>query len=390
MEAMTTEHLSKGKKFVFTILLITFSIVLIELGLQIFYRLGTGQWLFQWWAIPIYEPDDYRVYRVKSNLDYIHKTSEYTARYYTNAQGFRTSSTQDATSIVKPKYTYRIMYLGPSFTFGWGVNYEQSYAYLISKGLHLPDKKIEIINVGTPAQPINYQLAWLKKQGYRYDPDLIVQTVYADCCMNIAMDGKLPDDLPYVEAGYLYTPHPKTFSENTKRIIQRYRRYSAILFFAWRFYAALVADEEMSGIGNEFYEKTNLPDGCEPSAILKNYFSYQKFVWDALGEEIPIVFVYVPLAYIVRPADIIRVKHQGKHKDPLTERSMTQGVEAILNENNVHFIDLTGGLIRADGKTRMYNLYDIHFTPEGNQVAADLATPIIQNVIDKSYIGELK
>ena len=388
MEAKSPEHLTKGKKLLFTILLLAFSILLTEMGLQVCYRVTTGQWLWQWWAMPIYESDDFRVYRVKSKLDYLHKTSEYTARYYTNAQGFRTGREQNAISVQKPLNTYRIMYLGPSFTFGWGVDYEQAYAYLISKGLHVPNKRIEDINVGTPAQPINYQLAWLKKQGYQYDPDLIVQTIYSDCCMNITMDGTLPEDVAYVKAGYLYTPPPQNMRQATHRIIRRYRRYSAILYFGGRLFVALASGEETSGTGDELYEKPSIPDGCSPALILKDYRSYHQFVKSTLNKEIPIVFIYVPLAYVVRPADIIRVKHQGNHKKPLMERARTKKVQQLLNRNGIHFLDLTESLVQADRKTRMYNLYDIHFTTAGNQVATDTATPIIQKVIDSSFIGE--
>lgn len=386
MEGISSDPLTRGKKIVFIILIVAFSILLTEIGLQVFYRVTAGQWLWQWWAAPLYESDAFRVYSVKRNLDYVHKTSEYTARYYTNAQSFRTDRGQTPTSMQKPTNTFRVMYLGPSFTFGWGVDYEQSYAYLISGNLHILGKKIETINVGTPAQPMNYQLAWFEKEGYRYAPDLIMQTVYADYCMAIAVDGTLPEDVPYVKAGYLYPPPPKTLGEAIDQMVSRYRRYSALIFFGWRAYVALAAGKETIGMGQELYEKQSGDDACAPSVILEKYRTYRRFVWGALGRAIPIVFVYVPLAYIVRPADIIRVKHQGKYKDPLAERGKTREVQKMLNDNGIYFVDLTDALVQADGKTRMYHLYDIHFTPGGNQVAADKATPIIQQAIDDTLI----
>lgn len=387
---MNTNLLTKRKKIVFTLLLLALSTLLIEIGLQAFYRVTAGQWLWQWWAVPLYESDDVRVYRVKGNLEYLHKTSEYTARYYTNAQGFRTDASQKPTSVEKPTNTYRIMYLGPSFAFGWGVDYEQSYAYLISEGLHVPNKTIETINVGTPAQPMNYQLAWLEKQGYRYASDLIVQTVFSDICENVATDGNLPEDVPYVKAGYLYTPPAKTLREAVKRLILRYRRYAALLYFGWRFYVALVPVKKTIGIGDDLYDKTSVRDGCEPDVILGKYRAYQRFVWGALNKEVPIVFVYVPLAYVVRPGDVIRVKHHGNNKDPLAERFNTKRVQQMLNDNKVHFVDLTDALVQADGKPRMYNLYDIHFTPAGNQIASDIVTPVIQTIINDSIVRDNK
>jgi hypothetical protein len=385
-KANSTESLSKSKKLAFTLLLLVFSVLLTEIILQAFYRVNTGQWLWQWWAVPLYESDDLRVYHVKRNLNYLHKTSEYSARYYTNEQSFRTDAGRNPTNIEKPTNTYRVMHLGPSFTFGWGVDYEQSYTYLISKNLHVPNKRIESINVGTPAQPINYQLAWLAKQGYRYSPDLVVQTVYADCDANMATDGTLPEDLPYIEDGYLYTPRSRTLTGAAYRAVREYRRYSAVLFFGWRLYAALASGKEKSGTGMELYGETSGCDAGKLGMILGKYLSYQQFVRGALGKKVPIVFVYVPMSYIVRPADIIRVKHQGNYKDPLVERSRTKEIQQMLNDNGIHFVDLTAKLVQADEKTRMYNLYDIHFTPAGNQIAAATVTPIIQKVIDNSLL----
>jgi hypothetical protein len=386
VKANSVKPLSRAKKLVFWLLLSVFFMLTAESCLQVFYRITAGQWLWQWYAAPLFEPDALRVYRVKSNLDYLHKTSEYSARYYSNAQGFRTDRGQEHTRIEKPAHIYRVMYLGPSFTFGWGVDYEQSYVYVISKKLSVPDKKIETINVGTPAQPINYQLAWFEKEGYWYAPDLIIQTVYSDCCTAIAVDGTLSEEVPYIKDGYLYPPPPKTLKEEVGQILRRLRRYSALMFYGWRVYVSLDAGRETIGMGQELYEKPSGHMVCAQSMILEKYRAYQQFVWRALGRQVPIVFVYVPMAYIVRPADFIRVKHQSEYKDPPAERANTREVEKMLNDNGIRFVDLTDALVKADGKTRMYNLYDIHFTSRGNQVAADIAMPIIQQAIDDTLI----
>jgi hypothetical protein len=52
-----------------------------------------------------------------------------------------------------------------------------------------------------------------------------------------------------------------------------------------------------------------------------------------------------------------------------------------LNSNGVKMIDPTGVLIEDDKKTRMYNLYDIHFTAAGNKTVADYSLPVIQEVV---------
>src|SRR4051812_13342902 len=81
------KSLSKWKRLLFILITGGFLLFFAEASLQVFYRLSVGRWLCEWWAIPIYEADPIRVYRLKSNLDYLHQTREFTARYRTDALG---------------------------------------------------------------------------------------------------------------------------------------------------------------------------------------------------------------------------------------------------------------------------------------------------------------
>ena len=46
-------------------------------------------------------------------------------------------------------------------------------------------------------------------------------------------------------------------------------------------------------------------------------------------------------------------------------------------------INPTGTLVDRDQNTRMYYLYDIHFTPAGNQAVADYVLPLIQEAVQR-------
>src|SRR5262249_824448 len=82
----------------------------------------------------------------------------------------------------KPSTIYRVMILGPSFAFGWGVDYELSFAGVLQQLLQergfAGEKKIEIINAGIPAMPVRPQVGWLEWVGKGYMPDLIIQFIY--------------------------------------------------------------------------------------------------------------------------------------------------------------------------------------------------------------------
>lgn len=369
--------LSRRKRILFTLLTLGFLAFFVEASLQFFYRVSVGRWYWQWWAIPIYESDPVRVYRLKSNLDFVHQTSEFTARYQTDENGLRNDGRRPSPTAPKPENTFRVLALGPSFAFGWGVNYEDSYILKIADGLRVPGKTVELINLGTPSQPISQQLKWIKEVGHRYQPDLLVQTVYGDLGQ-LETDDALPAALPTVRDGYLLQPGTTGASSWAKKA----RLYSATVYFGWRIYNAVSgASSNTSGDGREFYKKTEAPNGSATEECLRRYRSYLDFVGRAVTSQPQIIFIHVPVSYAVRPADITRFATYGRVETPSEVRTKAALYTSMLQSNGVEMINPTDLLVERDQATRMYYLYDIHFTPAGNQAVADYARPLIQDAV---------
>ena len=149
-------RLSRRKRLLFYLVLGLLLLVFAEAALQIIYRARVGRWLWQWWAVPIYEADPVRIYRLKAHLDFTHQTREYTARYLTDARGRRIGEGEPSLPVTKSNDVFRVLALGPSFAFGWGVNNEECYVRQIADGLRVPGRRIELVNLGTPSQPISY------------------------------------------------------------------------------------------------------------------------------------------------------------------------------------------------------------------------------------------
>ena len=371
--------LSRRKRMLFTLLTLVFLACFAETSLQLFYRLSVGRWYWEWWAIPIYQADPVRVYRLKSNLDFAHQTSEFTARYRTDETGLRTDGRRPSPTVAKPENTFRILALGPSFAFGWGVNYEDSYILRIADGLRVSGKRVELINLGTPSQPISQQLKWLRETGHRYQSDLIVQTVYGDLGA-LETDDVLPAALPTVQDGYLYQPGPTGASSWIKKA----RLYSATVYFGWRIYNSLSGTKsEAAGDGREFYQKAEVQGGSATEACLKRYRSYLDFVNRATTNQPQVVFVHIPMSYVVRPSDTTRFATYGRVEKPSEAREKAALFTSTLKSNGVAMINPTGALVERDQSTRMYYLYDIHFTPAGNQAVADYALPLIQDAVQR-------
>ena len=143
--------LEKRKTIYFIVMLLIF-LIFIELALQAYYRISNGSFLFERVHLSMYSPDDYRVYKTKPNLNFRQRTNEFDVTYYTNSLGLRTDSQKKDVNVNKPADTYRILFLGPSFTFGWANNYEDTFVAIISENIKAVGKDIEIINLCTQWQ----------------------------------------------------------------------------------------------------------------------------------------------------------------------------------------------------------------------------------------------
>lgn len=89
-----------------------------------------------------------------------------------SSRGFRTRET----TWKKPPGTYRIVFLGDSTTFGWGVNAEERFSDLLEAKLNAAGSgpRVEAINLGIPGYTTHHALRLLERDALRYEPDLLV------------------------------------------------------------------------------------------------------------------------------------------------------------------------------------------------------------------------
>ncbi len=81
----------------------------------------------------------------------------------------------------KKEDTIRILGLGDSFTFGWGVPLEDSFLKVLETTLQsATGKEVDVINAGVPGWGLNHYYIYLKHRGARYSPDVIVLTYFVD------------------------------------------------------------------------------------------------------------------------------------------------------------------------------------------------------------------
>jgi hypothetical protein len=376
-------QLPAGRRLLFTAVVALGVLACIELSLQLFYRVSVGDFLFRRAAPPIFEADPHRCYRVIGGLDYEHRTNEFTMRIYTNSEGLRTDARRREVGAEPPPGGHRILFLGPSFAFGWGSDYEDSYAALLGERLAADAGPVEVVNAGTPAQGPEAQLCWLAREGRRLRPDLVVQTLYGQDVPSPV--GECPDPLPCpVVAGarlYFEAPTP------TRRLIGVVKNLAGV-FYGYTLYHRLAAarqgaaaGEPAPTAGKELHgARARSEVGQAGDVVLADFARFERFVREHVGADARVAFLFVPLSYMVHPQDAPRWTHLGD-VDPERDLARLRTSVAAVRAAGHTLIDPTDALRAQAGAERLYYWLDVHLTPAGNRVVADAAAPALRDLL---------
>ena len=119
----------------------------------------------------IYSPDYDLYWKPKPNQDAYTKIGRHPVRV--NSHGTRGAEFE----AVKPEGTFRIICLGDSRTFGWGLAEEDTYSKRLENLLRAEvssDRRVEVINAGVNAWSYPQMLTYMKKHGLAYQPDLVI------------------------------------------------------------------------------------------------------------------------------------------------------------------------------------------------------------------------
>ena len=126
---------------------------------------------FGYGNVEIYQPDTKLYWRLKPNQDCFTKIDH--KPVHINSRGTRGPEFE----VPKPAQNIRILSLGDSRTFGWGVSDEQTYSALLQSCLQQavgPQKKVEVINAGVNAWSYPQMLVYFREFGLKDQPDLVL------------------------------------------------------------------------------------------------------------------------------------------------------------------------------------------------------------------------
>ena len=348
----------------------------LEIGLQCFYLATAHQFLFTRTAIPIFAPNQFCGFFNRPNLDYLHRTNEFESQIYTNGQAFRVPRPGVEYSLTKPAGTFRILLLGPSFAFGWGVNYEDTVAArleVLLKPYLKGGSKIEVIDAGVPSMGPLPQLNWLDHVGCYFKPDLVIQFIYASMVIDPDdNEGLFADKEGYLENTAL--SRKQWFIEEAKK--------SALVFYGWMLYARFFAQASgrIVGTGRHLEQpRPFMPDTPEAKTSMA-YYGKLRQTATKCGAKLSIV--YFPLSYCVHRGDLARWRHLGVEENIDEQINLDRRFCDYLGDTGFDCLNITPDLQKAaaDSPERLYYWLDIHWTRRGNLIAA---RSVVHHLVNK-------
>jgi hypothetical protein len=114
---------------------------------------------------------EYKIRRLRPNLEYWHTSVEGSWKFTTNKQGYR--SNYDF-SYDKPPGVVRVIALGDSHTQGFEVRQDYTFSAIVEKYLSNNGYKAQVFNMGISGFGTAEELVLLENEGIKYKPDYII------------------------------------------------------------------------------------------------------------------------------------------------------------------------------------------------------------------------
>ena len=250
-------------------------------------------------------------------------------------------------SYEKPEGVKRILGIGDSFTFGYGVNLDNCYLKQLERDLNQNGDKWEVINAGVTGYNMWQYLAYFEHYGYRYEPDLVTIGVYFDDFYGDPSAEKKTHSGPRHHS--LKSIRLVNFSRNCLELLQF--RYRYLLGSRW---LRSIEDRREYILSNAHHRLLNGKADHE---------LYEKFE-SRLGEFSLIAKQHGSRVLVIFIPDIVQLNHPE-----------LQGVNDLLKEmclrSHVSYLDMTPHFERFEDIKKLYLLpYDAHTSPAGHQIIA--------------------
>lgn len=149
-------------------------LLVLELVMRIIYGIPPNEIAdFNLSSSNYYQKDDELRFIPRKNVHGVHnRLGSFSTTFNTNSRGLRDKEY----TLNKPNGVRRLVVIGDSYTWGFGVNDSEIYTEQLESIL----PNTEVINLGVTAYSIWQEILYLKREGLQYNPDIVILGL----CMN--------------------------------------------------------------------------------------------------------------------------------------------------------------------------------------------------------------
>lgn len=296
-------------------------------------------------------------HRLKPNASGVQNSVEFKTNIRINSLGLRDSEY----STLKKSSTFRILVLGDSHTFGWGVEHKNIFTEQIEHELNEGNqiKKYEVLNCGVYGYGTGHQYKFLKKYGLPLIPDLVI----------FAVD--FLHDVRVNNSGYFYFENDEIWRSSKTSLIQKSRKVTQFIPFSsyLRGHSHLFRFIGLASVDNyrKIFNKNKNNNGLNPFDLNHTERIFKKINDELKNFNIPFVVVILP--------EFNSNKLKAKHNTLLNVT--LNSFKTFLTEKKIDFLYLQDSF---DKKIKTNNLtfkHSHHFNATGHQYIADQITSFL-------------
>ncbi|MBW1701261.1 MAG: hypothetical protein JRJ69_00935 [Deltaproteobacteria bacterium] len=322
------------------------------------------------WDPPLAKPEMNQIHRASPALawELIPKSSgigKLGELYEVNSAGFRDVEH----SLKKKQGVSRIMVIGDSFTFGMGVNLEDTYPKQLERFLNRANVTCEVINCGVIGYNMWQHYEMLERKVLPNNPDLVILGVFEDDIGVSVRPYKDPEDWKGVE---LY--QPKFFSGvlNHLSLWTFIRNATALYEYKYRYrrghnyMKGIEERKKVWGPSNPTDVNYRIMSGkIEKERYVEFSSKLKKFVQTANDAGVKVLVVFIP--------DSVQL-------GDFQMQAVNRFLKRVCGEIGVSFLDVTPFLESEDNYASLYLFpVDAHGTPKGlGLIAKSIADQIVR------------
>ncbi len=342
-------------------------------------------------VVTINEPDATLGWVKRRNESTRKKTSEFDVTFRINSLGLRDD---DGLTLKKPEGVRRVLVVGDSFVLGYTVDRSALFVDRIERALLADGRNVQVLNGGTEGYSTDQELLWLRTEGLKLEPDVVVLCFYQnDVYMNgqnqyvgkvkprfsPSGDGSAPEPMPAMAAD------PVGF----------FARHSAIGGFLHNFGTQMKHSEALvhrSGETEMPIEDAVALTAPAPSLRIEDCWArtataLRGFKSTCDAQHLPLLFVTIPSREEVEKDSLERYLAAKRLSPSQFDPHLPTGRAAdIARGLAIDVLDPLPALQASAAPDRpLYYVKDWHLNPAGNRV---LAQVIYERLCTCDYLGE--